>query len=329
MKSFFLNLMKFLPPIFLFFFLSFSPVKALTISPPFFDESLNPGDTVLGIIKIYNESPIPLTIYPFLQNVTSDKNEGGEPRFYSKDDDKDGTSLINWISINSNSIEIKPQQRANFQFSINIPKNAQPGGHYGAILLGTSPPTKGGEIALAGQIASLIFVKVSGEVKEIGNITEFGFIKKQVWYNYLPIDFFLRFENTGNTHLRPVGNLFIKNWFGKQVASLEFNKDFRSILPKSIRRFEFGWHKQGISGEMSEFEKEWKNFAIGKYTATIFLNYGSQNYVLSDERVFYVWPWRLMIVFGISLIFLIILLVFAVKAHNRAIIRRFERMGKK
>ena len=303
---------------------------AISISPPTFDFSLNPGDTVLDVIKIYNEEDTPITLYPFSQNFTNKEDEGGAPNFYEADEVLNGRELSQWITYDEEPISIGPGQRANLSFAINIPEDAQPGGHFGAILLGTNPPAiEGGGVAVASQITSLILVRVSGEVRELGQIAEFGFVDPQVSYNYLPVDFFMRFENYGNSHLRPVGNLFITNWRGKQVASIEINNFIGSVLPQSIRRFTFGWQKSPVQDGWSELQKEWHNFAVGKHTATLVLNYGQDNKIVTDVREFYVWPWRLLSIYGVLAVLVIVLIVLWKRRYDRVLFRRFERINKK
>lgn len=304
--------------------------SALTISPPTFDFSLNPGDTVLDVIKIYNEGTEPIKVYPILRNFKAGDEEAGQPVFYPAEENPDGTALASWIKLDAQPMTIGPNERANLPFAINVPReNAQPGGHYGAILLSTQPPEEGaGKVSIGQQLGILVLVKVAGEVKEIGSISEFGFAKAQVSYNYLPVNFFVRFENGGNTHLRPTGNLFIKNWMGRQVASIKVNEDFKSVLPKSIRKFSMSWKNTDNREGWSEIQKEWHNFAFGKYKATLVLTYGSSNQLITDERDFAVWPWRLLIAFSVAALLIVVLFWLLMKGYNRLIIIQYERMRK-
>jgi hypothetical protein len=285
------------------------------------------------VLKLFNDTPRTVTIYPILENFTgSDGGEGGTPEFYPVDEDPYGTAMAQWITAEGvgEPMTLQPNERANFSFAINVPADAQPGGHYGALILSTSPPdqiaTEG--VGVSAQVGVLIFVRVSGEVREAGSIAEFGFKNPKVWYNHLPIDFFLRFENSGNTHLRPTGNLFIKNWFGRQVASIALNSDFRAILPRSVRRFDFGWgDKAEDSGDfLAQLSREWKHFAIGKYEATVALNYGSEGKVVVEKRAFSVWPWRLMLVGGTGLVVILLLLGLLLKLYNLSVIKRYEKL---
>lgn len=300
---------------------------AVTVSPLFHDYSLNPGDTILDVIKVYNESEMAETFYPIRVNFSAGKEEAGVPQFYPADENRAGQALAPWIQVDLKAISLGPNERANIPFSINVPQDAQPGGHYGAIMLSTSPSeAEGGEVGIASQLATLLLMRVSGEVREVGSIAEFGFEDPQVWYNHLPAEFFLRFENSGNTHLRPAGNLLIYNWWGRQVASIEVNGAFKSVLPNSIRRYKFGWHKRGVDEGANPIWNELNNFAFGKYQAQLVLNYGTSNQVVTAVREFTVWPWRVMSVFGVLVFILLILLWFMKRLYDKRLFKRYERM---
>lgn len=312
-------------------------VDALTVSPPFFDFSLNPGDTVLDAVQLYNEDEMnPVTIYPVIQNFTySEGDEEGTPIFYSANEDRGGTALAKWVTAETTPITIGPLQRANVAFAINVPKDGvQPGGHFGGILFSTAPPSdqEGSFIGVAANVGTLILVRVSGDVEDRASIAEFGFQTKKLWYNYRPIDMFVRVENSGNTHLRPTGNVFIKNWYGRQVASIVVNEGFRSVLPSSIRRYEFGWNGNDgrtdaePDGFVAGLGREWRNFGFGKYKAELYLTYGNTaGNILAETREFTIWPWRLMIVGGIGGVALLAVGWLLVRRYNASVIRRYER----
>jgi Sec-independent protein translocase protein TatA len=303
--------------------------SALTISPPLIDHQLNPGDTVLETIKIFNEDPYQITVYPLLRNFTAGEEENGEPVFLPPEVEDNGTGLADWISLDTQPITIGPKERTNLAIAINVPRDAEPGGHYGAVILSTEPPSNRPGVGVSQQLGSLLMVRVSGEVKEDGRIAEFSITNKKVWHNYLPINFMMRFENSGNTHLRPAGNIFITNWLGRQVASLNVNPDFRGVLPRSIRKFTADWTKGNFSEGQSELEREWKNFALGPHKATVVVYYGNQNKMVLDELEFTVWPWRLMAIGGGILVLLVLLLIMGFKNYKKNLMRQLEAMAGK
>ena len=313
-------------------FLLAPSAQALTVSPVTKEYHVNPGDTVIDVIQMTNEATDAKSIYPLVENFTAEA-ETGMAVFYPADEDPYGTAMAKWIDVvgEGKPLDMQPGDRANIPFTINIPNDATPGGHFASVILSSVPPgfdMDGTGLSTKSQIAVTLFIRVSGAVKEAGGLAEFGFENPQVWYNYLPIDFYTRFENSGNVHLRPVGNLFIKNWLGRQVASIEANEGFKAIFPMSIRRFVFGWHKEKgdrLPDDASELKKEWHNFGFGKYEATLVLAYGSDNKLVTDSRVFYVWPWRLMILFGAALLLLIAILTLISQMQRRRLTRKIEK----
>lgn len=303
--------------------------SAVTVTPPQFpDFLLNPGDSAVGVIGVTNEGSTTEVFYPVKMNFSADQLEGGTPQFYSPDEDRMGQGLAQWITVSAEPIVLEPGERTDVTFVINVPEeNVQPGGHYGAIMISSSPPDEeGGMVGVASQLATLIMVRVSGDVREVGSISEFSFKEPKVWYNHLPIDFILRFENAGNTHLRPTGNLIVTNWLGNKTTSIKVNEDFKSVLPMSVRKYEFGWHKGPLNDEMSGLNREWHNFGLGKYKAQLILNYGSTNQIIVDEREFYVWPWRLMILAGIGLLTILVLLTIMKHSYDKSLMRKYEKM---
>jgi hypothetical protein len=75
-------------------------------------------------------------------------------------------------------------------------------------------------------------------------------------------------------------------------------------------------------------KKEWSNFAIGKYKATLVLTYGGDNQLVTQEREFYVLPWRLMTIFGVGGAFLLLILFGVLRGYNRMIISQHEKKQK-
>jgi hypothetical protein len=118
---------------------------------------------------------------------------------------------------------------------------------------------------ISSYVSSLIFVRIKGQATESGRIREFTTTNSL--YQDPNVDFTLRFENTGNIHVKPAGSITIYNVWGKERGQVLINDqdaNFGNVLPQSIRRFKFSW-----SGEQSLFD-------IGPYSAVVTLNYGEE-----------------------------------------------------
>jgi hypothetical protein len=306
--------------------------NAMTVSPPTLDREVNPGDTFLETVQLYNENTTVETLYPLIENFTAGDDERGQPKILKDaDPQNENTALKPWVTISSVGIVVKPGERRSIPFSINVPKNATPGGHYGAILFSSQPQDGASRgVTISSQIGVLMLVNVSGEVREVGHIATFGLAKPQAWYSSLPVDFMMRFENNGNTHLRPVGSLLIYDWMGKQVAAIPVNGEKYSVLPMSARKFDFGWHKAGLKDGGSAIANEWNNFGFGTYTAKLVLNYGKTSHqVVMENREFTVWPWHLLIAAAVAICLALLLLTGIMMLNNRMVIKRYERSRSK
>ena len=310
----------------MFFGLAPMAARALTISPPTFDFTVSPGNTIKDVVRVLNESDEAIVITPEAFNFTAKEEVQGSPDFYPADEERNGYELAPWIKFPRESVTIEARKNFNLEYSIEVPENAQPGGHFGAIHLKVSKPgqtaEEGATVSVQGVTSSLIFVRVTGDLTEELNVAQFA--GEQVMYTHLPVDLNLRVENKGTVHLRPVGNVFITNMFGRQVASLDVNPTMRSVLPASARRFEISWFKRRVADGASELTKEIKNFAFGKYTATLVLNYGLDNKVAGASYDFWVIPWQaLLLILGV-LLAVAFILKYAVRGYNSMVIRRYE-----
>lgn len=317
-------------------FLAPKPAGAMTIMPPILNLTLDPGTVVADVVQIHNEEEIPFKITPVTRNfyaVEGDENSGA-PDFYAADEVRNGYEMANWIEISDEGRVIQPGEWANIPFMIRVPEDAQPGSHFGAIqIMASKPdeiaPLEDSGISIERGTSILVFVRVNGDVVDELSVTDFA---TEPRYARLPVDFTIRVRNSGTSHQRPTGNVIIKDMLGRQVATPVINPgpQFRSILPGSTRRFDIMWQKRRLPEGASEYERQLKNFAFGKYTATMILTYGpdDQQKVITSVTEFWVLPWMALLTYAVLLIAVILLLASVVRGYNRSLIRRYESMKK-
>lgn len=290
----------------------------IQVSSPLYNFEIDPGGTAQEIVKIRNVSNSIQTFYPEIFDFKA-LNETGTPQFILNQEAENYTySLASWVKISTEGITLKPNESAALNFTINVPKNAEPGGRYAGILFGTSPPqTSGTQIAISNKVGSLILVRVSGDAKESATLKEFS--TESNFYEYPPVDFVVRVENTGNVHVIPKGTIEIKNLFGSVVATADVNSKNGSVLPESIRRFDketdnLTWKPEGLT--------------IGRYTANLSLSYGQgPGKQIVGSLTFWIIPWKLLLVALLALIIIILVLIWLVKKYNRWIVARAEKSG--
>lgn len=212
--------------------------------------------------------------------------------------DKTGPyTLKDYISFPSKTFKLNLGERARIPVTVTIPKDAEPGGYYGSVLISTVRTDQDASqdqimnSPIIARIGTLFFVTVPGEVKHEGETKQLSLKNNKIWYESGPVTFNILFENTGSVHLNPYGELRIKNIFGEEVGFLELEPWF--ALPKSLRSREVVWDRELL---------------FGRYTATVKVNRGYDDIVDEKTVVFWVMPWKIMagiFVFVFILLFII------------------------
>lgn len=266
---------------------------SLVISPPTFEINANPGDSIENTVKISNRSDRPLDIVTDKRNFTALGEEGA----VGLTDEETSFSLASWIRILPTSTTIEANSTKVFTFVIDVPANAEPGGHFGSIVFQT-----GGEVepdftgaAVAQEIGGLLLVRVAGDVDEQAKILSFG--PNKSFYEYGPVDFEIRVENEGNVHVKPTGVITISNMFGQKVAS--FDIDPKNVLPGAVRKIPATWDTK---------------YLFGRYTATTVLTYGTEGSVITETTTFSGLPYKLV---GGALLGVVIVLLLLIKGRKR------------
>lgn len=252
------------------FFLSERVVTAqglagLTLIPPKFELFANPGDIVSETIRVRNNSDSPYTVGVLVEDFSSAGEEG---KVVLEEGESDEVySLKRWIEPGSENLVIQPGEEATLPFTISVPRDAEPGGHYASILfqIGGGEPQPG-VTSVQHRIGSLILLRVSGDVVEEGEIESFS---APSYSQKGPVTFELRVKNNGTTHIQPNGTIIITNMFGKKVDEIPLNGS--NVFPGSIRRMGTQWEKENL---------------LGHYTATLVATYGQQNLPLTAATKF-------------------------------------------
>ncbi|MBU4579607.1 hypothetical protein KKB43_01160 [Patescibacteria group bacterium] len=318
-----------------FFSVSALPARALTVAPIKLELTGDPGATIKSEFELFNEQTSDKTFYVSFENFEA-QGESGTPNFVP------GTEgLAMWINA-PDKIVLKAGERKNIPFTIKIPQNADPGGHFAAIFWGTAPPQgqKGVQVSVGAKIGILVLLKVSGPAKEGGGILDFSALNKQKFFSALPVLFTYRFQNSGNDRVKPAGEIKITNIFGQTAAELPANEKEGNVLPASVRKFEVAWQgaqtKAGLAPEPANdlsaaenqakagfwtmAKNEWNNFAFGYYRAELDLKFGDKEEKASFG--FWIIPWQLLILLIVILGAIVFLGLKGIRRYNQWIIAK-------
>lgn len=276
-----------------FFLFYGNGAKAVTVSPLNFELNSNPGDQFANYIKIYNDTDAEISVKMEVEDFMASGEKG---EVLLKSDNSISTySLHNWVSMNPEVFNLSPRTTQIVEFSIAVPKNAEPGGHYASILASVSGAgVESTGVGVAQKVGSLLLLSVSGEIYEKMDIVEFLAPK---FTEYGPKELTAKFTNSGTMHVKPRGFVIIKNMFGKEVAKIDIPQ--LNILPQSSRKIDIPVKLSGL---------------VGKYEASLVAIYGVGNEPISAAAAYWVFPWK--IISG-GLAILAIIVFFFYKTRRR------------
>lgn len=238
------------------------------------------------------------------ENEDAVGSETGDQVVVLLGDDEGPYTIRDYISVPYSRFELNHAERARIPVTISLPPDAEPGGRYGSFLV--SIVSNPNEQAVAGgaapasvivsRIGVLFFITTPGLVDREGVMQKFSTMSDQRFYAAGPIDMNIVFENTGSVHLNPYGEVRIANFFGEEVGFVELEPWF--VMPQSLRNRQVTWDRE---------------FLIGRYTATAYINRGYDDVVDEQSYTFWVIPWKLItVVFaGFFVFFLLLRLVFS------------------
>ncbi len=289
----------------------------LIISPVTFELSANPGETITNQIKITNMSDGDLQLQTSVENIAGTDDQG-QVTLTDKDT---GYALSSWIKTDTSIFKVAAKETKLLPFSIVVPQNAEPGGHFGTLLVGTKAAAIEGQtgVGFGQKVGSLLLLRVSGEAKEAAAVTKFdarqytgkwderksadgqttylvptsdvASTPAQKYMSQGPIAFNMNWHSAGNVHVKPVGYVTVYNIFHNKVAELPIEP--KNIFPGNDRQVTVIWPQAKLWGVY--------------YSATASAVYGSDNTVLQAQTAFWAFPLWAAIVILVVLVLIILL----------------------
>jgi len=142
----------------------------------------------------------------------------------------------NWVKISENDFALNGGETKEVILSLSVPNDSLAGSYTGILMVGSSPnPAKG--TAIGGRIGVHVLINVKGDISGKGWLVSF---KTPFIAEKNPI-FKTEYENQGNIHYVPHGEIRIANLFGKNLETLNVEKHF--VFPGKKFTFESVWEK--------------------------------------------------------------------------------------
>jgi len=279
--------------------------QAVTVGPAKMEYSVAPGDVIETTLFLMNETGEDAAFYPSFEKFIE---EDGKKTFL-----KDESDLASWIETEV-PVFLKAGEKKNVPFTIKVPEKAEPGGHFAVIWWSTAPPTGGKQVSIVTRAGILVMLRVSGDIREEGRLSHFSTAgSKRIFWSF-PVGFSITFKNDGNVHLKPTGDITVKNILGRTKAVVKVNEYLLQILPGSKRSFDPKW--------------ETAKFAFGPYKAEISLTYGESQKQVSQSFWFVLIPLKILLLVIFALALVLFVLPQGIKKYNQWIINK-AKAGKK
>lgn len=282
--------------------------NTLKISPLRHDIVADPGETKTVKIIVTNPSSGPVSVKP-IQNdfVASDAEDGSPAIILDEDKYADRNSLKRYMQP-VESFDVGPGESVAVEVTIVVPADAEAGGYFGAIRFAPTSPDGGGQVNTSPSVASLVLLRVNGQVSEKIELTDFQLLQSKKATNFLTstedLAMLIRFRNTSMVQLAPFGTVTVQR--GNEVVhTASFNnaseqKDM--VLPDSARRWNVA---------LGDVE------GLGRYKVTATFAYGSTNQTIEATQGFWVVPLPIIIAAAAVLVLVIALIVFLVLRRRR------------
>lgn len=326
-----------------FFFAAIVPLQAYAVGEGNFSLQVSPSPLVTTIkpaepkeleLKIRNASTSPEELKIEAQSFKFDSLTG-----QIKLDDTVPPEAKQWVRFSHPTFSVRPGEWFTQKISIELPKETGFSYSFALVISRTSLPSSNsaGQL-LNGSVAvfTLINVDRPGATRGL-DLT--SFTTSQTVYEYLPVTFGIKLKNTGNTIVQPYGNLFVGrggDTSNTPAATLSVNSNNSYLLPGTERTLEATWSdgfpvyksttgKDGKS--QTSLQWNWENishFKFGRYTAKVVAVYndGTRDVPVQREVIFWVIPWKALLLIFIVITAIVLLLRFSIKKHTEKAVRR-------
>lgn len=255
----------------------------IKISPVRTELTVEPGTSKSVDVTVQNMSSSTTDFNVVINDFVGGREELGQPSLLLDEKSYAPSHSLKRYIADVPRVSIEGGQSKTIKITINIPKDAPGGGYYGAVRFAPADKASGKNVTLSASVASLLLVKVPGDIKENVNIESFDVRRGKnatapgsLFATTKDIYATVRFKNSGNIHEQPFGKVTLKKG-STVVQTVEINntEPRGNVLPDTIRRFDLKLDKL----------TSW-----GKYSVEGNFGYGTNGQLLSANASFVVVP---------------------------------------
>lgn len=215
-------------------------VERITMSPTSRNYNVDAGQTVSDKLTVINDGG---TAYDFLVYTRpySVSGENYDPNFTATPKNADAYA---WMQFAQTKYHLEPGASVDINYTMRVPGEAAPGGHYGIIFVETQPSDKvsTSSVLRKKRVGSIVYATVKGDYKKEGQALD---VSIPFWQLQPPLHADMKAQNTGNTDFIDATRVTIKDVFGK--VKYDETKDY-VVLPQTTRKINFDWSQASWFG---------------------------------------------------------------------------------
>lgn len=258
---------------------------------------LKPGQTAQIPLGFINRSKTERSFEIMQEDITGSAN--GSDAVMLLGEKAGELSAKSYIIPEVTEFTLKPGEKITLMVKVSLPETMEPGGRYAALIFANKSSNNAETSRTVSRLASLFFIEVVGNSTKDGLLQSFISNKKFI-FDDATTTFVIAFQNNGNVHLDPYGQVSVNSILGQTVEQIEI-KPFYS-LPKALRNRIVDWKP---------------TYALGVYKIDLQLNRGYDDIIDNQGFYVYVFSWKLAVYILIALI--VIALVFKLLRSNISI----------
>lgn len=208
--------------------------ESITLTPVSKRFELDAGSSVQDAIKVINGGQMAYDFIVYSRPYAIINSNYDDPQFSDAAVGVLNADAYKWVQFEKTKYRIEPGKEVDVPFTLNVPQNAAPGGHYGVIFAEVQSEAAG-MIGRNKRVGSVVYATVNGEFQQGAEVSKPNIPFFQV---NPPMEAGLSVKNTGNTHFTATTTYKVLDVFGNQkhLAQAEY-----AVLPQTTRSISLKW----------------------------------------------------------------------------------------
>lgn len=209
------------------------PPESITLSPVSKRFEIKAGATRQDSFTVINDGRVAYDFIVYARPY-SVKDESYTPDFSSSVQNADA---YRWVQFERSSYRLEAGKSVEVNFTVRVPEDAAPGGHYGVLFAETQPvsETNGNAVERRKRVGSILYATVDGDIITGGKLLSTSVPLLQL---NAPLSTHQRIKNSGNTDFLVTTSMKVSDMFG----GVKFKSERQvAVLPETTRDIAVEW----------------------------------------------------------------------------------------